>query len=500
MKKIISLLAMIIIICSGYGLTESSNVNVSQNFVSESIQEITTSLEELYPVMNNPITIKIPEGTEDYSKITIIDTPAEFSWKNYDDTDLTTSAKNQGNCGSCWAFAALGAIESLINIKEGFKDIDIDLSEQYLLSCVPDAGSCNGGKSASPFSYIINTTEDGNFLNGVIFEECLPYGSDDDIPCSQKTDNWLDTLVPLSGWGELWFGPNNDDTVAIMKSKIFQNGPIYALMYVDDSFRNFGTIFHRSTDYFPNRLSVVNVLNHGILIVGWKDDPNIRNGGYWICKNSWGTKWGYDGFFNIEYNASTIKYYIAWPEYEPTSFDFPPVADAGGFYQGNAGEQLEFDGSCSFDAEDENLNYFWDFGDGTTGEGVSPFHVFSNSGAYRIELTVTDDQNNTSSDSTIVFIDEEPITFGFSGGFGLTVEIMNHLDFDLLDTSLSIDIIGTIQNMDHRNKHIIGIPANDDCIISLPIIGFGKGILHLDYENIEVTKQYFSVGPFVIIR
>jgi len=301
---------MIVIICSGYGLAESSNVNVSQNFVSESIQETTSSLEELYPVMSDPITIKIPESPEDYSKITIIDTPSEFSWKNYDDTDLTTPAKNQGNCGSCWAFAALGAIESLINIKEGFKDIDIDLSEQYLLSCVPESGSCYGGQTASPFSFIINTSEDGNFLNGVIFEECLPYESDDDIPCSQKADNWLDTLVPLSGWGEVWFGLNNDDAVAMMKSKIFQNGPIYALMFVDDSFRNFGSIFHRSTDYFPNRSPAADVLNHGILIVGWRDDPNIRNGGYWICKNSWGTKWGYDGFFNIEYGSMNVQYYV----------------------------------------------------------------------------------------------------------------------------------------------------------------------------------------------
>ena len=116
MKKIISLLVMIAIIYGGYGLAESSNVNVSQNFVSESIQGIITSLEKLYPVMNDPITIKIPEGSEDYSKITIIDTPAEFSWKDYDDADLTTPAKNQGQCGSCWAFAALGAIESLINL------------------------------------------------------------------------------------------------------------------------------------------------------------------------------------------------------------------------------------------------------------------------------------------------------------------------------------------------------------------------------------------------
>ena len=70
----------------------------------------------------------------------------------------------------------------------------------------------------------------------------------------------------------------------------------------------------------------------------------------------------------------------------------------------------------------------------------------------------------------------------------------------LLDTLLSIDIIGTVQNMDYRNEHIIGISAHDAYIISLPIMGFGKGILHLDYENIEVTRQFISVGPFVIIR
>ncbi len=500
MKKIISLLVMMAVICSGYGLAESSNVNVSQNSISESIQENTTSLEKLYPVMSKPINIKNPDWSEDYSEITIIDTPAEFSWRNYDGADLTTSAKNQGSCGSCWAFAALGAIESLINIKEGFKKIDIDLSEQYLLSCIPAAGSCNGGQTASPFSFIINTSEDGNFLNGVIFEKCLPYESDDDIPCSQKADNWLDTLVPLSGWGEVWFGLNNDDAVAMMKSKIFQNGPIYALMFVDDSFRNFGSIFHRSTDYFPNRSPATDVLNHAILIVGWRDDPNISNGGYWICKNSWGTKWGYDGFFNIEYNGSMIRYYVAWPEYEPNSFDCPPIADLGGFYQGNVNEQLEFDGSCSIDAEDENLYYFWDFGDGITGENVSPIHVFSNSGVYKIELTVIDDQNNSSIDSTIAFIDEEPITFGFSGGYGLTVEIMNHLDFDLVDTMISIDVIGSIQNMDYRNKHIKSISAQDTYIVSLPIIGFGKGILYLEYENIKVTKQFISIGPFVIIR
>jgi C1A family cysteine protease len=71
-------------------------------------------------------------------------------------------------------------------------------------------------------------------------------------------------------------------------------------MLVDDLFRNYGAISHKSTSYFPYRTFQDLILNHAILIVGWKDDDSIGNGGYWICKNSWDTDWGYDGFFNIE--------------------------------------------------------------------------------------------------------------------------------------------------------------------------------------------------------
>jgi len=97
------------------------------------------TLEDLYPIMSNPIEINDIEYDFNSVNIEIVDTPIEFSWNNYNNIDYTTSAKNQGRCGSCWAFGALGVIESQINIKENI-DIDIDLSEQYLLSCVPAAG------------------------------------------------------------------------------------------------------------------------------------------------------------------------------------------------------------------------------------------------------------------------------------------------------------------------------------------------------------------------
>lgn len=457
-------------------------------------------LEYLYPAMCEPVQIDELQARNDYSKVALVATPSEFTWKNYQGKDLTTPARNQGQCGSCWAFAALGTIESLINIKENFADIDIDLSEQYLLSCVPASGSCNGGRSASPFSFIMNTSADGNFCNGVISEDCLTYQADDDVPCSQKADNWMDTLVPLSGFGEVWFGIDNPNAVDMMKSQIFQNGPIYALMYVDDGFRVWGAISHKSDDYHRYRYISDDILNHAVTIVGWKDDPSLRNGGFWICKNSWGATWGYDGFFNIEYGSMNINYYMAWPEYDPHSFNCPPVADAGGFYQGSIGDTVVLDGSSSLDPEGSLVRYSWDFGDGTVIEEMSPSHVFQQPGTYLITLTVMDAGNKTSKDNAIVCIGQNTVNIELSGGFGLSIDIENPFDIDIVNTVLSIDIEGGFMNMDYKTEIIDVIPAHGTFSLSLPVVGFGRGTLYVHYENVEITKTFYALGPFLLVR
>ena len=82
--------------------------------------------------------------------------------------------------------------------------------------------------------------------------------------------------------------------------------------------------------------------------------------------------------------------------------NLPPVADAGGPYSCDRYETILLDGGGSHDPDGEIVIYEWDFGDGTTGTGVKPSHVYSSTGTYTITLTVTDDDGLTDSDTTTV--------------------------------------------------------------------------------------------------
>ncbi len=73
----------------------------------------------------------------------------------------------------------------------------------------------------------------------------------------------------------------------------------------------------------------------------------------------------------------------------------PPVADAGGPYEGSATIPVQFDGSNSVDPDGAILEFLWDFGDGAVGMGVSPTHAYESEGLYAITLTVTDDNGLT---------------------------------------------------------------------------------------------------------
>jgi hypothetical protein len=265
--------------------------------------------------------LPLVSSTDADNKIQIFNNlPDYFNWKDYDGQDWTTPAKDQAfpkYCGSCWAFAAVAALESLVNIRADDPELDMDLSEQYILSCLPAAGGCRGGNAKMAWYCIKDSGIPGNDCNGIIPEHIFPYQADDEIPCSNKSEDWEDHLIPISDFGELRLDGTPEDIEAI-KSQIMQTGPVVASMLVTNDFNAFGYAIHNPDDYY-HYPGPVDGTNHQVIVVGWRDDVSVGNGGYWICKNSHGTGFGYDGFFNIEYGSLNIdNSFIGWVTLFPT--------------------------------------------------------------------------------------------------------------------------------------------------------------------------------------
>lgn len=269
-----------------------------------------------YPVMSNPP--KLPEAVAGDSDIpdapagvSAVGAPSTFSWLNYNGANWTTPARNQGSCGSCWAFAAVGALESVVNIASGQPNLNPDLSEQYILSCLSAAGSCGGGDSALAFRYIQSTDASGNYANGIIPESKFPYTGSSSTPCSAKAADWQSYLYPITGYGSY---RSSLSDIGSVKNLLVQRGPLVTYMTSTSAFQTWGRSNHDPNAYYAYP-GEVGYINHAVLIVGYKDDPTIRNGGYWIVKNSWGSSFGYNGFYNVEYGALHHGEYLVWVGY-----------------------------------------------------------------------------------------------------------------------------------------------------------------------------------------
>ncbi len=208
--------------------------------------------------------------------------PKEFDWRNFQGNDYVTSVKDQGRCGSCWAFASLGAVEGKINAYYNNPDIDANLSEQDFLSC-SDVGDCHGGSPNDALLYIKNT--------GIANESCLKYGvapfTPSTIGCISKCLNWQ-----LGAWkisGHTYAGAHESDSI---KWALINKGPILSLMdiYTDMYAYDEGIYFPTSTD--PEDYEGW----HTIVLVGYGVYDGMN---YWIVKNSWGTYWGEEGYIKI---------------------------------------------------------------------------------------------------------------------------------------------------------------------------------------------------------
>jgi putative hemolysin len=110
--------------------------------------------------------------------------PSSFDWRNQGGQNWVTSVKDQGSCGSCWAFSTVGTIEGAYNIASGNPNLDLDLSEEYLVSdcyTMGAYGNCCGGSYEDAFEFVRDS--------GIPDEDCMPYIDRTSCSCSSSCDS-----------------------------------------------------------------------------------------------------------------------------------------------------------------------------------------------------------------------------------------------------------------------------------------------------------------------
>jgi C1A family cysteine protease len=210
---------------------------------------------------------------------TLSDLPQTYPSGSLDwrQSGAVTGVKDQGQCGSCWAFSTTGSMEGVIKIKHG---VLTSLSEQALVDCSTSYGNmgCNGGLMDNAFKYAM--------AKGLPTEAAYPYTSGTTGKGGTCKAYTMSAYTQLTGYKDVThtadaLGAASD--IEPVSVAIQANQPAFQLYKGGVITSGCGTN-----------------LDHGVLVAGYGTDASA--GPYWLVKNSWGTSWGEAGYVRISRN------------------------------------------------------------------------------------------------------------------------------------------------------------------------------------------------------
>ena len=200
--------------------------------------------------------------------------PASIDWRT---KGVVTGVKTQGQCGSCWAFSAVGSMEGQHALSTGNL---VSLSESQLVDCDSKDSGCGGGFMPHAYEYVIQN-------KGIESEQKYPYKPEDD-PC---VFNKTKVAATFTNYKDVTGGENG------LKKAVATVGPI--AVAIDAEAATFG--FYKDGVFYDSSCSTTE-LDHGVLVVGYGTTTNGTD--YWIVKNSWGNTWGKNGYIWMARNRN----------------------------------------------------------------------------------------------------------------------------------------------------------------------------------------------------
>ncbi len=227
-----------------------------------------------------------------------------FDWRDH---GVYLNVMDQGDCGSCWAFATTAAFwsNSILNYrkknpevskvgKDGKLESDIAdapmpppmMSAQPLLNCLAkDKGDCSGGWHGSAFNHFV---EFGAILSEQEYTAKVN-------PCKQKLGTRAVT------WDYVNYPVDQLPSVNQLKAALLEHGPLAVLIRIDEPLKAYkGGVFNERNP---------GTVNHAVLMLGWDDRKKA-----WLILNSWGTQWGEDGYAWVAWGSNSVGMYAAWIE------------------------------------------------------------------------------------------------------------------------------------------------------------------------------------------
>ncbi|XP_046647098.1 ervatamin-B-like isoform X3 [Daphnia pulicaria] len=220
------------------------------------------SIQRYYPLLNNRQSL-----------------PAELDYRS---DDCMAAIKDQGPCGSCWAFAAVTPLE--FNSCKKHRQTPVALSEQQLVDCDIFNNGCNGGWYTQAWQHI-------KLAGGLARESLYPYTATRNF-----CPFWFLWFMTGARVFRYDYAPAND--AVAMQSALQQYGPLTVAIAIANSFFSYKDGVYDATD-----CDNVDV-NHAVVVVGWGNKDGVD---YWIIRNSWGTGWGLSGYGLIHRGVNKCK-------------------------------------------------------------------------------------------------------------------------------------------------------------------------------------------------